>query len=299
MQVLDLPGLLDVKKASYVLREKVNAILDKTLPSRRSDCSEALEQIIAKEEDEAKMLARIDAFSKVFFSRPTDLYYACSPEYKGLESVEEILKSGVSPNTVVWDAGEPDNLYSVLSFELAGWKDDPSHLPELTELLLNYGLDIDHPVIPYDNDWICHPMYHFSLQGYAYLPTLAIFLKHGISAESVEECIGMTVGDLIYVNTDVFDSDEGRDFFNDTVLKLLLVASYPEMVEKLSWLPKFIDVEHNWYDLENFRDYDNYTLSLDFSRCDDFPKPEGCEVTVLEKKTQMPVWKFVFAKDRN
>ena len=293
----ELAKMIDDKKVSQKVRVKVALLLGKALPSRKERCAFDLKCILRRENDEENLLAKIEEFAKVFFSETTDLYFACTSEYQGLSHVEEMLKKGVSSNGIVWDVNSPDNLYDVLVSELAGYESEDSYLPELTDLFLNYGLDIDNPAIPYDDCWITNPMWTLGLAGDAYLPTFAEFLKHGISAESVNQCIGHSVDDLLLVNVDVFDSEAApgeSDWFDDTVKKLMLVCSYPEIIEKLDWVRDLMDFDHNHYDVTKFRDYNNYSLSLDFSKCEKFPQPNGSIVTIIEKATQKTVWRFVF-----
>ena len=288
----------DQYNVSPALRQKAESLLQRASSAvREKDCESALESIFYCEKEDETRESKMDEFASVFFSPTEDLFYACTSEYSGLEKIENLLKSGISPNGLVWDIFQADNFYTVLALALRGYDGEESHLPEITELLLQYGLDIEHPIIPYDDYDYTNPMTVFGMFGDAYVPTLAVFLRHGISAESVDACLMTCVPDLIYVNTDVLDPQyvgTEPNYFFQAVRMLMLVCSYPEISAQLEWVRKFMDFEKNSYELSKFRDYNNYDFSLVFPN-EEEPKPEGCEVSIVEKGSEKTVWKFVFS----
>ena len=82
----------------------------------------------------------------------------CSKDNIDYTIVEELLKQGADPlgGTEIggWDLLE--HVYGELVED--SYDSNSINLPKITEVFLKYGMNIDNPRIPYDNDWSLNPL---------------------------------------------------------------------------------------------------------------------------------------------
>ena len=90
------------------------------------------------------------------------LYDECSKENIDFEVVEDLLKQGADPlgATAEYGWGLMEHVYDEIVCD--SQDNDSIYLPKLTELFLKYGMDIDNPRIPYDNDDSINPLWSFT-----------------------------------------------------------------------------------------------------------------------------------------
>ena len=169
-------------------------------------------------------------------------------------------------------------------------------LIRLTELFLKYGMDIDHPRIPYDADFI-NPLWDLglSLEEYS-VAILKLFLDYGASSDSFGWFWSTAMGDLI----DVSCGDPNKDEFWHEVCTLslkatMLAASYDHILNNHEHLRNFIGYSYNNYDVHKFRNWNDFAYEFDTSHCKRHNGyPELCQsvVTIHEIESKKAVWKF-------
>ncbi len=222
-----------------------------------------------------------------------ELLQACIVERVDYSKIEELLKQGAEPLGYIEENGFPNNLYDSVIENLA-WKEDKNgDLVKITDLFLQYGLDISKPAIPYDNNEILNPIYNFC--GYmrgSMMETLRLLLDHGLTAEDAEWGWGQQLDDFLNVS-DSLDCEDVRGELPHYVWKLMLTASYPHVLNRDEGLRYNIWYDRNHYDLSRFREWDWYDFELDTSHCDKgYPRVARSIVTIKDKSTGEKVWRF-------
>lgn len=225
------------------------------------------------------------------------LYEECSKEVIDFELVEKLLKQGADPlgPTQGGEWNELAHVYEEIMSETD--PDNGEQLPRITELFLKYGMDVEHPRVPYDGGNSINPLWSLGLGlGEHSLETLKLFLDRGISVDSFGEFWSTAMGDLIDVEC---GGPIGNEFWNRVcVLSLkatMLAASYDYMLNGYEHLRKFIGYSYNNYDIHKFRNWNNYSYEFDTSHCDRYPEyPELYKsvVTIYENESKKEVWKF-------
>lgn len=225
------------------------------------------------------------------------LYEECYKDEIDFDAVEALLKQGADPlgPTQGGKWNELEHIYEeIISYTIP---DDRKHLPRLTELFLKYGMDVDHPSVPYDGGMSINPLWTLGL-GLCdnSIATLKLFLDHGISVNSFGQFWSTAMGDLIDVDC---GDPVGDEFWNRVcILSLkatMLAASYDYILNEYEHLRNFIGYSYNDYDVHKFRNWDDFIYEFDTSHCS---RHSGCPelyqsvVTIREAESNKAIWKF-------
>ena len=220
------------------------------------------------------------------------LYNVCNAKEIDYNLAEELLKQGAEP---LGKIKLPDNriktiLYGEVVDVLFDNEETPEDLYKLTELFLKYGMDMTKPV-PYDEEE-CNPLWIFAFPSNdCVLRTLKLLLDHGLNAEDAGKCWNHAICDLVDMDGRLTD-DLCYEFFYDYIQKLMLIASYPHVLEADESLRNEIWYSANDYDLKKFREWQNYEYAVDTSHCENGPDVYKSIVTIIEKSTRNSVWRF-------
>ena len=212
----------------------------------------------------------------------------CVYEKPNYQKIEELLKSGAHPlgrvvycNTLV---------YCDIVDRCEG-----KELPKITELFLKYGMDVSKPDIAYKECDETNPLWMFAFYSDEYtLQTLRLLLDHGLDADSAEECWGHILFD--YYNCWGYLEDAFcYEMLYDAIRKIMLIASYPHVLQNDKALQKVIWLEYNNYDLKAFRNWNDFSFDIDSSYWGkEKPQVYKSFVTIIEKASGKKVWKFGF-----
>lgn len=212
----------------------------------------------------------------------------CYRENIDLAVIEELLKQGADPNGATashgWDV--LDHVYGEIICD--SHDSNSINLPQITELFLKYGMDLDNPKVPYDyaNK---HSMWNFAFV----LNENAIFalkqlLDHGLSADSFAEFWGHAFFNFFNVDRGSPATDKEYCYSCTWALKMLFLgASYSHVLNEDDDLREFICCEYNSYDLCSFRDWDRFEYRFDTSG-----DLYGAIVSVYDKETGRQVWRM-------
>ncbi len=233
-----------------------------------------------------------DVYTKEEFELNKKLYTECVKLQPDFDAIEKLLQQGADPlgGTAAsgWDL--LDHVYG--EFVYGSMDDNSVHLPRMTELFLQYGMDVERPRIPYDGSNSIHPLWNF---GYVMnenaIVALKMLLDKGLSAEAVEEMQGLVIGDMRCIECG--DPNDGGFWQYRclwTMKMLMLCASYPHVLDNSEELRDFIGYSYNAYDLGKFRQWDDFDYEFDTSTCKGEPDFCGSVVRIYEKETQQPVW---------
>lgn len=254
---------------------------------------------IKKEKDLTQNTTKsyVNAYSPEEHELNRKLYEECSKSDIDFAAVEALLKQGADPlgPTQGGECSELDCVYEEIVAETD--LDAGERLPQLTELFLKYGMDIDHPRVPYDGENSLNPLRSLGLGLTEHsIKTLKLFLDHGISVDSFDWFWSTAMGDLI----DVYCGDLVKDDFWNEVCTLslkatMLAASYDYMLNEYEHLRSFIGYSHNDYDIHKFRNWNGFTYEFDTSHCKSHsgePELYRSVVTIYEAESKKAVWKF-------
>jgi len=140
----------------------------------------------------------MNAYSSEEHALNKRLYEECTKKDIDFTAVESLLKQGADPlgPTQGGEWGELEHVFGEIIDETDS--DNEKYLPQLTELFLKYGMDVDHPRVPYDGGNSINPLWGLGLGlGEHSLETLKLFLDHGISMDSFGQFWSTAMGDLL------------------------------------------------------------------------------------------------------
>ena len=222
------------------------------------------------------------------------LYEACSKDQPDYEEIEGLLKKGADPlgATAVSGWWLLNHVYGEILCES---QDSGSvNLPRITELFLKYGMDIDHPRIPYDDNNSLHPMWQFAFVINEHsVHALEMLLDRGLSADSAGEMWGHAIFDLLNVYCgDLVNDEFWRYECTWTMKVLMLCASYDYILDSDKSLRDFIGCGYNNYDLHKFRKWDDFYYVFDTSRCQGSPELYKSVVNIYHKNSNEKVWRI-------
>ena len=193
--------------------------------------------------------------------------------------------------------GYKDNLYTEVIGHLYDAQEIKEDFYTITDVFLQFGMDISKPSISY-NDYppeeIENPLWWFAFpSNEVVLRTLKLLLDKGLQADDAAECWGHAFFDFVNINGSLEDDEEwGYEEFYDFIRKLMLIASYPHVLNTDADLRRMIWFDNNQYDVSKFRNWNDFTFEVDTSRCERFPEAHKSVVTIIEKRSGEPVWTF-------
>ena len=215
------------------------------------------------------------------------LYEACLEDELDTEKIEALLVAGADPLGPVSREDITDHIYEELIGE-SSFRDG-KNLPAITALFLRHGMEVSRPRIPYDGSNSIHPLWAFTFvpspNGAA---ALKLLLDRGLDADSAAEFWDHSLMDAIYV--DQMDPNETLEWSTWTMKMIMLVASYSHVLEPDAELRDFIQLDQNAYDIQKFRNYDNYLYEFDTSRCEGFAQLRGTLIRIREAASGREVW---------
>lgn len=223
------------------------------------------------------------------------LYAECSKDKIDFATVEELLKQEADPlgGTAEYGWFLLDHIYGEIV--CASQYNDSINLPQITELFLKYGMDIDNPRIPYDDVGnSTNPLWDFGfVTNENAIFALKMLLDEGISVESFGEFVEHTFDDLI--NSDCGDP-VNDEFWNHTCVwtmkMIMLAASYDNILCNYKGLQIRIGYSYNDYDIHRFKEWNNYYYEFDTSRCENYPELYKSVIRIYDVQTRKEVWKI-------
>jgi len=222
------------------------------------------------------------------------LYEACIKDKIDFAAAEEALKQGADPLGPIagygWDV--LDHIYGEIIID--SQDNDSVELPQITELFLRYGMDVDNPRIPYDDENSINPLWDLGfVTNENAIIAMKMLLDKGLSVESFGKFVGHTFDDLI----DVECGDPVNDkYWNHvcvwTMKMLMLAASYDRILWEYEGLRMRIGYSYNNYDIHRFREWNNYYYKFDTSHCEKYRELYKSVINIYDAKTKKAVWKI-------
>ncbi len=222
-----------------------------------------------------------------------ELLNACRAATIDYDLVESLLKQGAKPLGKVTDWGYENNLYDEFIDDMFCNDEAGEDFYKITELFLKYGMDISKPSLPYDGDNVQNPLWSFAFysENDVVIRTLKLLLDNGLSADDAGECWGHAIFDFVNVGVSL-ENDFEYEMYFEYIRKLMLIASYPHVLDADKSLQDEIWLKYNDYDVTKFRNWEKYSFEIDTSHCERHPEVYKSVVTITEKDTGEAVWKF-------
>jgi hypothetical protein len=210
-----------------------------------------------------------------------------------LERVEDLLKLGADPLGAFSEHTPDEHILGELFCYASDNSDLAEKMPQLVQLFYEYGMDIEKRNIPVDDGNNINPLWDLAFcQDENGLKTLKTLLDHGLDCTSVESLV-----EHILIDMELCDGCEIQDdwWLERTVCALkmiMLVASYPYVIEGSSYIQSCVETEKNRpEDLIAFRDWNVFDYHIDISTCTNIPYGlQNATVKIQDKKTGKIVW---------
>ena len=218
----------------------------------------------------------------------------CDKKDVDFSIVEELLKQGADPlgGTATHGWYVMEHIYGEIVCN--SQDNDSVNLPQITELFLKYGMDIENPRVPYDHSNSLNPLWNMGLVvNENSIVALKMLLDRGVSVNSFGEFRSTAIGDLL----DCECGDPVNDVFWNyecvwTLKMTMLAASYDYILNEDEYLKKFIGLSYNNYDIHKFRNWNEYYYEFDTSHCNKYPELYKSVVTIYEVASNKEVWTF-------
>lgn len=222
------------------------------------------------------------------------LYAECTKEVLDCDTIEELLKQGADPLGATAESGWGllEHIYGEIILDSQDSKS--INLPRITELFLKYGMDIDHPRVPYDGENSLNPMWKFSfVMNENAVYALEMLLDKGLSADAAGEMWGHAIFDLINIECGDPNDDGAWNYECTWTMKMIMLcASYDHILNNDEDLQNFIGCSYNSYDLHKFRKWNDFYYQFDTSLCQRYPEFYKSVISIFEKKSKKEIWKI-------
>ncbi len=222
------------------------------------------------------------------------LFLASTVPHPDLEAVESLLKLGADPLG-------PYNSFNGCTLEelFVNSQEDGSSkdLPDLTELFLRYGMDVDS-----SEKAVLHPL-TWVRNEYG-VQTLRLLMDAGLSAKEAEAFAVDLVGNILQREAGEYDpalDADWRKSIDCAVKMILLLASYERVFTGSRYIRKLMRAgEEGFPAFERFRDWEKYRCDAVFRDYGDrYAKETGEKIpwylgtaTVYEKESGKEVRKL-------
>lgn len=169
-------------------------------------------------------------------------------------------------------------------------------VPELARLFIKHGIDINR-VWDLPEEFAVSPLWSMAFWCTPNaMKTLSILLDSGLKAPALDQFISHFVEDAAYVSGDI-KSDHYQDYLICGLKMIMLAASYDEALNSSDHLKELIGLstynKGNDYDLNKFRNYDDFDYELDKSTCTNIKYVlANATIIIKEKETGKEAWRF-------
>lgn len=216
----------------------------------------------------------------------------CTKDKVNFEVVEDLLKQGADPLGAT-AAGGIDIFEHIYDDIITESCDTSSvNLPKLTELFLQYGMNIDKPRIPYDDMGSANPIWSFTfVPNENSIKALKMLLDNGMSADSFAKFWDHSMTDYITLGFCDPEADEfEKKSYTWTFKMILLGASYDHILNEDECLRENICYSDNTSDVHMFRNWNDFEYKFDASHCNIPHDLYGLIIHIYSKETKQEVW---------
>lgn len=212
------------------------------------------------------------------------LYLECLKEKIDLVEIEKLLIAGANPLGTYNEKDTDENTYGEVLL-------NGENIYVLTELFLKYGMKINHSDYRNDGDSI-DPLWNLAFNiNEEGLRTLKLLLDNHTDLESIEESM-----DHIDIDTFAIYSPRGDydNFIEKSIKMIMLSASYEYVYKNSDYIKKLIDATNNSYAISNFKNIENYIVTVEYTDNSDRSEWHNLFnkviIHIYDKNTNKCVW---------
>lgn len=218
----------------------------------------------------------------------SDAVIACD-----LAEAERLLKLGADPLGSPNENDPEEHLLGELFGEMQYNKDLEDSFLEFLELFYAHGMDIADRSIPTDDGNNIHPLWMLAFcQTEAGLQILHTMLEHGLDCASAEVLVGHILLDMEMCDGCEIDDAWYMERCSCGLKMLMLIASYPTILNESSYLRSCIELEKNdAQKLPRFRNWNDFDYYIDLSTCTNIPRGlRDATLTIQDRNSGETVW---------
>jgi hypothetical protein len=233
-----------------------------------------------------------DAYTKKEIDINGDLYIECLKKVPNYSKIEELLRNGADPLGPCEPSGYGllDHIFSELIFKTR--ENKSINLVHLTKLFIKYGMNVEKPRIPYDNDNSLSPLNMMShAPNHQTIGVSKLLLDDGLSAEAFGEFWVKSIDEQINYYSEDPNDPSYNEWFVYTFKMIMLASSYPHILNEDKALKELICYDKNSTRLQEFRNWDEHRYIFDTSACKETPHLKNCIITVYDKFDRA-IWKM-------
>ena len=233
-----------------------------------------------------------ECYKKHYTTREIDLNQQlldeCTEPHPNFAHIEDLLQQGADPLGVTMNE---ECVYSAIITDREDW--GHSYLPQMTEMFLRYGMDIDNPRVPFDMLDRCNPFEYFALVvDDNIIESIALLFDSGVSAESAENFWNIGICDLIYCDSAIPQEDEEcNERYTNLMKGIMFCASYKHIIDSNDGIRETIDFGNNNFDTSKFRNWNDFEYKLYGVREDPIVM-KNLNIQIYEKSSGQKVWEF-------
>ncbi len=232
------------------------------------------------------------------------LYDAVTARCVDLDAVECLLKEGGNPLAIIdydyiLDSTITNFCGTIYTDEFD--LDEQKKFPKVIQLYYDYGMDLSIDNCPmHKDDWDdpnpVHPLWSLPFVCHETgIEVLKIFLENKAPIEVVEKAfLYHLLLDMGFVNGDDLEEDGDLEITVIGLKEIMLVASYPYVLDNSEFLRKRIKLDKNDASyLKKFRNWNDFEYEIDESTgtCIPFGLADST-VSIFDKKSHAKVWEF-------
>ena len=209
------------------------------------------------------------------------------------EEAERLLQSGADPLGPMDENDPDDHLLGELFCEMQDSEDLNAALPKFLKLFYAHGMDIASRNLPTDNGDDIHPLWMLAFcQTESGLNVLHTMLEYGLDRDSAEVLIGHILLDMEMCDGCDIEDAWWKENFSCGLKMLMLIASYPTILDESSYLQNCVALEKNDVQmLPRFRNWNDFDYHIDLSTCTNIPHGlRDATLTIRDSKSKRIVW---------
>lgn len=231
---------------------------------------------------------------KTYFELNKELFDAA--EKGDFAKVEALLQMGADPLGSSDENYPDEDILGELFCCASSDSETAEHMPQLVQLFLTYGMDIENRNIPTDDGDKTNPLWSLAFcQDEHGLRTLKVLLDNALDCKSAEDIVEHIITDMA-----MCDGCEIEDewFLGRTVCALkmiMLVASYPHIIEGSQYIRECVELDKNRTEnLTMFRNWNGFEYHIDTSTCTNIPYGlRDATLKIQDKQTKEAVWTLI------
>ncbi|MFR5253059.1 MAG: hypothetical protein ACLTF5_09795 [Butyricicoccus sp.] len=209
------------------------------------------------------------------------------------EEAERLLNLGADPLGSTDETDADEHLLGELFFAMQDNEDWVAAFPKFLELFYAHGMDIAARNIPTDDGDNIHPLWMLALCRAEFgLKALHTMLEHGLDRDSAEVLVDHILLDMEMCDGCEIEDTWWMESFSCGLKMLMLIASYPAILDESTYLQNCIELEKNDAQmLPLFRNWNDFDYHIDLSTCTNIPNGlQNATLTIRDPKSKKIVW---------